>query len=217
MHIKKLSHCCLVIDLSKEGKPVRIVLDPGSFSIEQHDKIAHADIVLITHEHADHFHIESVKSLVQRSKGVEVIANDAVGEILAKDGVPHHVMKHGNAIDVKGVHIEAYGEKHALIHSSIPPVSNVGFFIENKFFFPGDALTDPKKPIDVLALPVAGPWLKISEALDYAIDLKPRTAFPVHDGVQRVPGMMNPLIEKILGQNGIEFIKVQDGGEIDIE
>src|ERR1700756_504955 len=98
MHIKKLSHCCLVIDIpTKEGKQVRIVLDPGSYSIEQHDKIAHADIVLITHEHQDHFHLDSLRSLVKRSKDISVVTNDAVGEILAKEGIPHHVMKHGNA------------------------------------------------------------------------------------------------------------------------
>jgi len=212
MHIKKLSHCCLVIDVNQK----RIVLDPGSYSIEQHDKIAHADIILITHEHQDHLHIESLKSMVKRSKDVAVVTNDAVGEILAKEGISHRVMKHGNAIDVKGVHIEAYGEKHALIHSSIPQSSNVGFFIENRFFFPGDALTDPKKPVDVLAFPVAGPWIKLSEGIDYALQLKPRMAFPVHDAVMRLP-TLNIVAEKVLSQNGIEFIKLEDGGEIEVK
>ena len=184
MHIKKLSHCCLIIDVNQK----RIVLDPGSYSIEEHDKVASADIVLITHEHQDHFHLESLKALVKRSKDIVVITNDSVGEILVKEGIEHKVMKHGNAIDVKGVHIEAYGEKHALIHSSIPQSSNVGFFIENRFFFPGDAFTDPQKPVDVLALPVAGPWLKISESITlkpsgFRLGLKKRTA---SSRVQRV-------------------------------
>lgn len=212
MHIKKLSHCCLVIDVNQK----RIVLDPGSYSIEQHDKVAHADIVLITHEHADHFHLESLKSLVKRSKDIAVITNDRVGEMLAKEGVEHKVMKHGNAIDVKGVHIEAYGKEHALIHNSIPPVSNVGFFIENRFFFPGDAFTDPKREVDVLALPVAGPWMKLSEAVDYALAIKPRLAFPVHDAVMPIP-TVHLVPEKILSKNGIEFIKLENGGELDIK
>jgi L-ascorbate metabolism protein UlaG (beta-lactamase superfamily) len=172
----------MVIDVNKR----RIVTDPGFYSIEEHDKIQHADIVLITHEHADHFHVESLKAMIKRIPGLSVIANDAVGEILAKDGIEHRVMKHGEAIDLKDVHIEAYGKHHALFHKSIPPVSNIGFFIENKLFYPGDAFTDPKKPVDVLALPVAGPWMKISEAIDYALKLKPRLAFPVHDAM-RIP------------------------------
>ncbi len=210
MHIKKLSQCCLVIDIEK----TRILLDPGSYSIEQHDKITHADIVLITHEHADHFHIESLKSLIKRAPDVTIITNDAVGEILAKEGIEHRIMKHGDKIDAKGIHIEAYGKEHAIFHSSLPATSNIGFFIQNKLFFPGDAFTDPEKPIDVLALPVAGPWMKISEAIDYALQVKPRLAFPVHDANRGASQHIIP--EKILGKNGIEFIKLEDGGTLDV-
>ena len=216
MHIKKLKHCCMVIKVPGQGgKHTVIVTDPGSYSIEEHDKIAYADIILITHEHADHFHLESVKALAKRSPGVSVIANDAVGDLLAREGIEHRIMKHGNAIEVKGVHLEAYGELHAVIHSSLPRVSNVGFFIENKLFYPGDALVDPEKPVDVLALPVAGPWLKIGEAIDYAIQVKPRLAFPVHDAVRSA--FQHTLPEMVLSQNGIEFIKLEDGGELEVK
>lgn len=34
---------------------------------------------------------------------------------------------------------------------------------------------------DVLALPVAGPWCRLSDALHYAIKMKPRAAFPIHE------------------------------------
>ena len=68
--------------------------------------------------------------------------------------------------------------------------------------------------MDVLALPVAGPWMKISEAVDYALAVKPRLAFPVHDGV-RIP--TNHLVpERILGANGIEFVKLEEGGELEL-
>ncbi|MES2216337.1 MAG: MBL fold metallo-hydrolase [Patescibacteria group bacterium] len=211
MKIKKLSHCCLVIDV----KDCRIVLDPGEFSIEEHRKVRKADIILITHEHYDHLHIESLKELVKNNAEVIVITNDAVGELLSKEGIKHRVMKHGNSIDVKDVHIDAYGEKHAQVHSSIPPVSNVGFFIENKFFFPGDAFTNPDKKVDVLALPVAGPWMKLGEAIDYGLLLKPRIAFPVHDAV-RIPSQ-HKIPEKVLEENGIQFIKLEEGGELNIE
>ncbi len=216
MHIKKLSHCCMVIDVKgSDGKQRRILTDPGSYSIEEHDKVKHADIVLITHEHQDHFHIESLKALLKRAPDASIFTNDTVGEMLAKEGIEHHVMEHGDVVDHKGIHIEAYGKKHALLHKSIPQSSNVGFFIENKLFFPGDAFTDPKKPINVMALPVAGPWTKMSEPIDYALELKPRMAFPVHDG-EGGGGFRNMFIEKILGQNGIEFVKLEDGGEMDI-
>jgi L-ascorbate metabolism protein UlaG (beta-lactamase superfamily) len=212
MHIRKLKHCCMLITV---GKTV-IMTDPGVFSIEKHDKVNHADIVLITHEHADHFHIESLKALIKRCPTVSVITNDAVGALLAKEGIEHHIMKHGDAIEHKGVRIEAIGEKHAVVHSSLPVVSNVGFFIEGKFFYPGDAFTDPKRSVDVLALPTVAPWLKISESLDYALMVKPRIAFPVHDAIAPA-GFMHPVIEKVLGASGIEFVKLEEGGELDVK
>jgi len=160
----------MLIDVKgADGKARRIMTDPGSYSIEQHDRVAHADIVLITHEHGDHFHIESLKAFLKRCPTASVFSNDTVGEMLAKEGIEHHIMKHGDAIDHKGVHIEAVGEKHALLHRSIPQSSNVGFFLEGKLFFPGDAFTDPKRSVDVLALPATGPWMKISEPIDYAL------------------------------------------------
>ena len=227
MKIHKLSHCCLVIDLkvsgdkSGEGHSRRILLDPGFYSVEKHIKVNKIDIVLITHEHADHFHIESLKELINNHPDIEVITNDVVGDLLAKEGIEHRIMEHGNIIDTKGVHVEAYGEKHALMHKTIPQVSNVGFFIEekisesksHKFFFPGDAFTLISKEIDILALPVSGPWMKISEAIDYALQMKPKKAFPVHDAIRF--GSAHLLPEKILGANGIEFIKLEEGGIID--
>jgi len=217
MKIHKLAHCCLVIDLkSKEGHSRRILLDPGFYSVERHIKVNKIDIVLITHDHADHLHIESLKELLKSHPDVEIITNDTVGAILAKEGIEHHVMEHGNVIDTKGVHIEAYGKNHAILHSSMPLMSNVGFLIEEsvgrKFFFPGDAFTLIDKEVDILALPVAGPWMKISEAIDYALQMKPKKAFPVHDAV-RIP-TAHILPERILGANGIEFIKLEEGGEI---
>jgi len=228
MKIHKLAHCCLVIDLKAVDKKTghsherRILLDPGFYSVEKHIKVNKIDIVLITHEHADHFHIESLKQLIKDQPEVKIITNNSVGEILAKEGIGHHVMEDGNVIDMKGIHIEAYGKNHAVLHSSMPLMSNIGFLISEgsaqgrpaqSFFFPGDAFTLIDKEIDILALPVAGPWMKISEAIDYALQMKPKKAFPIHDAV-RIP-TAHLLPEKILGANGIEFIKLEEGGIID--
>lgn len=211
MKIKKLSHCCLIVDINK----IRILIDPGSYSVEEHSKIKHVDIVLITHEHADHFHVESIKELVKRSPDAVVITNESVGDILAKEGILHRVMYHGNAVEVKGVRIEVFGKNHASMHRSVPPIPNVGFLIQDKLFFPGDSFTNPGKKIDALALPVAGPWMKLSEAIDYAIELKPRTAFPVHDAV-RIPSQ-HLLPEKVLSAHGINFVILEDGESVDVK
>ena len=68
--------------------------------------------------------------------------------------------------------------KHAEIFEEYGQVQNTGYFIENKLFYPGDAYTEPGKVVDVLALPVAGPWCKSAEAIAYAIRVQPKKAFP---------------------------------------
>jgi len=202
----------MLIETGPSNKRIKILTDPGIFSIEQHDKINHVDMVLITHEHPDHFHVESLKALLQRAPEAMVIVNSSVADLLVKEGIKHHVMRGGDVLDVLGVHLEGFGNDHAIIHKSLPRMANTGFFIDNKLFYPGDALTDPKKSVEVLALPVAGPWLRISDALDYAAALKPRVAIPVHDGI--VPrGFMYHVLDKVLTEQGIQFIRLEAGGE----
>ena len=55
-----------------------------------------------------------------------------------------------------------------LINSSVI----TGYMINN-LCYPGDAFTNPNMPIDILALPVAGPWMRIKDAINYALTLKP--------------------------------------------
>lgn len=105
--------------------------------------------------------------------------------------------------------ITGHGKEHAEIHSSIPRSSNTGYFFDEKFFYPGDAFIDPRKPVDILAIPVAGPWCKIGEAVDYALQIKPRTSFPVHDFVSIPASRIVP--GNILPKHGIEFTTLENG------
>ena len=50
MKITKIGHCCLVL----EEESIKILTDPGSFTIEGQEQITDLDVVLITHEHQDH-------------------------------------------------------------------------------------------------------------------------------------------------------------------
>jgi hypothetical protein len=47
--------------------------------------------------------------------------------------------------------------------------------------------------------------MKLSEAIDYALELKPKSCFPVHDGILKSPGVSHLLPKKILEENGIKF------------
>lgn len=201
MKITKFGHCCLLI----EENGVRILTDPGTYSTQQ-SEVKNIDFVLITHEHADHFHIDSLKALLKNNPQAKVITNKSVGALLEKDGIAFSVVENGQNSDANGVLIEGFGESHALMHTSIPPIQNTGYFIANKLFYPGDAFTNPGKQVEVLALPVAGPWMRLLEAIDYALLIKPKTCFPVHEGILKQPGSTHVIPSKVLEPKGIKFV-----------
>lgn len=210
MKIKKIGHCCLYIQTSG----VNILTDPGAFSTEQND-IKNIDLILITHEHADHLHIESLKTVLLNNTEARVFTNLGVGKILETENIKFEILERRSTQEVNGVMIEAFDGKHEEIFEEIGQVQNTGYLIDNKFFYPGDSFCNPNKTVDILALPVAGPWCKISDAIRYALLLKPKKVFPVHDGMldrDRIGGA-HKIPKKVLIDNGIEFIVMTDGDE----
>lgn len=200
MKITKYGHCCLLI----EEKGVRILTDPGTYS-DQQNSVLNIDIVLITHEHSDHFHLESLKKVIANNPQITIITNSTVGEILTRENIKFSVVEEGQTEIVNRISIEGFGTKHAIMHKSLSASNNTGYFIANKLFYPGDALTNPNKTINILALPVAGPWLRIAEAVDYALLLHPKTCFPVHDGILKHIGSAHSVPSRVLAENGIKF------------
>jgi L-ascorbate metabolism protein UlaG (beta-lactamase superfamily) len=198
MKITKLGHCCMLI----EEKGVKLLTDPGSFTVEKNITITGLDGILYTHEHGDHYHLQSLQALLKNNPKVKVLANPSVAAILAKEGIAHEVLANGGNSEIKGVPVSGHGMTHAIIHSSLPPVQNTGFFIAERLWYPGDELgVDPGLQPDIMALPLAGPWLKFGEAIDYALKLKPKMAFAVHDMVLNpmfagfIPQMAGPILE----------------------
>lgn len=205
MKITKLGHCCLLI----ETKGKRILTDPGSYTIETHSKIENIDYILFTHEHQDHYHTESLKVILEKNPEVVIFSNNSVSELLDKVGIKHTLVNNGDNILLGDISIDGIGEKHARMHSTIPLSSNLGYFIDGRLWYPGDAFTNPERSVEILALPVSGPWMKLSEAIDYALLLKPKKVFPVHDGTRF--GSSHILPAKVLTPEGIEFIVMTEG------
>lgn len=205
MKITKLWHCCLLI----ETRNKKLLTDPGCFTVETHAHLENIDAILFTHEHADHFHLDSLKVLLSENPRAIVFANTSVAELLTQSCIDHTVIHDGETVDFEGIMITGYGVHHTLQHSTWPLSANTGFFIDDRLFYPGDALTDPHRPVDILALPVAGGWLSTHEFIDYALKLQPKIAFPVHDHIRFISSHMVP--SKILPEHGIDFIPMTEG------
>jgi L-ascorbate metabolism protein UlaG (beta-lactamase superfamily) len=213
MKIRKIGHCCLLIE-TDAGK--RILTDPGNFSTGQNEATG-IDLAVITHEHADHFHVESLKAVLANNPTAQVVANAAVGTILAAEGIVHQVLEGEAAAEVSGVPLEAHDARHEEIFEEMGQVQNTGFFIAGRLFYPGDAFAVPAKPVEILALPVAGPWCRIRDAVRYALAVKPKVAFPVHDGMIQDGrfGSVHGAPAKFLPPAGIEFRPLGAGEEAD--
>lgn len=208
MKITKFGHCCLLI----ETKNLRILTDPGSYSNSQNE-VKNVDLILITHDHVDHLHIESLKEILANNSSARVITNSGVSKKLTYLGITHSILE-GEANETVGeVLVEAFDGKHEEIYGDFGQVQNTGYFIDNKLFYPGDSFFDPEKEIDTLALPVAGPWCTIQDAVNYALKVKPKKAFPVHDGMMYADrrGATRAVPTKFLGENGIQFIDMNEG------
>ena len=220
MNIKKIGHCCLVIkipSMTDSKKTLTILTDPGSFTTEQ-DELTGVDIVLITHEHQDHFHIESVKKILANNPNAVIITNATVGAKLDGESIAWERVGDKEKNDAHGTLIEGYGHRHAVIYEEWGETENTGYMIASVLFYPGDSFTNPGRGVEILALPVAGPWMKLSEALDYAATIKPRIAFPVHDAIYNpsTTGFLYKMLEMILTKKGVMFATLMAGDEKDL-
>ncbi|MBI3588848.1 MAG: MBL fold metallo-hydrolase [Candidatus Liptonbacteria bacterium] len=209
MTLTKLGHCCLVI----EDQGLRILTDPGEYSTLQNE-VKNIDLILITHEHGDHLHVESLKTVLENNPKAKIITNHGVGKILTGEGIPHEFLEHGQEKIVGGLKLEGHGDRHADIYETVPVVQNTGYFISERLFYPGDALYNPQKPVEILALPVAGAWLPIADAVNYAKLIKPQICFPVHDANLKWPGFTHRIPGGALTPLGIKFIVPEENKSI---
>lgn len=208
MKVTKIGHCCLLIEV--KGK--RILTDPGSFTVRKHE-LKDIDVVLITHEHGDHVHVESLKEIVAQNPDVTIYTNTGVGKLLDEAGIEYFKLEGTDSTQFGDIEIEALDGKHAEIFEDFGQVQNTGYFIDRHLFYPGDSYIEPEEAVPVLALPVAGPWCKLSDTLHYAINVKPKKAFPVHDGLLNSAGVeiIHGVAKAVLAENEVDFVSLEAG------
>ncbi|MFD2079280.1 L-ascorbate metabolism protein UlaG, beta-lactamase superfamily [Actinopolymorpha cephalotaxi] len=209
MRILKYTHSLVRLEKSDRA----LVIDPGSFSEEE--PLDGAEAVLITHEHTDHLDVDKLS----RHPDLQIWTNAATASLLTDvDPDRLHVVAAGEDFIAAGFEVSVYGELHEVIHPDLPPVPNIGFFVDDSFFHPGDAFTVPDRPVDTLMVPTSAPWLKSSESIDYIRAVRPRLAVSVHDGLLNDIGL--GLVDNLVGgmaeQAGSEFRRLASGGSIDI-
>lgn len=210
MTITKFGHSCLLV----EDSEARILIDPGKWS-SGFLEAGPFDAIFLTHEHPDHTYPEYLKQLLAKNPSTLLYANAGVGRVLDQEGMRYEQVADGERLKIKNVEVQAMGREHAVIYPTMPHVENTSYLIGGRFFCTGDALYDPKQSVEVLALPVCAPWLKLSDAIDYAKVLNPKMCFPVHDdGMLKELGPFHKHPERELTAVGIQWTVLENGKEM---
>ena len=67
-----------------------------------------------------------------------------------------------------------------------------------------------------MALPLSAPWGTIGGSIDYALEVKPKKCFSVHDGMLKVRGPFDMMPNKVLPPAGIEYLEPEAAKNIEI-
>jgi L-ascorbate metabolism protein UlaG (beta-lactamase superfamily) len=211
MRIVKFGHACVRV----EHEGAAVVIDPGVFT--EVGALDGAEAVLITHEHADHYLPDNL-----RATDAPVFTIDAVATKIREDApeVAERVtvVRPGEEFEA-GLPVRAVGELHAVIHPEFPRFYNSGYVLtagDEKVYHPGDALTGPEEEVDLLCVPVSAPWLKASEAIDFAREVKAPRNLAIHDRIYSEAGLgiVDGHMNAFLPDSGQEYVRLPDGAEL---
>lgn len=177
-HIKWLGHGSFVI----EGTPL-IYINPWRVSASAF----HADVILIGHDHYEHFSVADVAKL--RAEHTKIISNERVARIL--DNVT--VLRPWQSITMDRTSIKAV-PAYSPNHSKHPKEDGgLGFVISTNYhdiYYVGDSqIIDEMRVLrpDIAIIPIDNNGtLSISEAVGLVEQIRPRWVIPCNWGVSDV-------------------------------
>jgi L-ascorbate metabolism protein UlaG (beta-lactamase superfamily) len=212
MRLTKHGHACVRVE--HEGSTV--VIDPGMFT--EPEAVDGADVVLLTHEHPDHVDVANL-----RRTDAPVLTIAAVAARLRADAPDVaervRVVAPGESFEAAGVPVTAVGELHAVIHPEMPRFDNSGFTLrlgDLVVHHPGDALVVPDADVDLLLVPSSAPWLKASEAVDFAREVGAPRNLAIHDRIytDAAHRILAGHMQHFLEPAGQEYLRLADGEDL---
>lgn len=176
MELTHYGHACVLVST----EVARLLIDPGTLSTG-FEALTDLDAILITHEHADHVDVPKVLELLAGNRATRLVVDEVTADQFRDQ--PFTVARPGDALSIAGEAIVVLGGTHAPVYGDAPGCPNLAYLIgDQEFLHPGDSLFLPQHPVETLAVPLAGPWLKLAEAIDYVKAVGPQRVLPIHQG-----------------------------------
>jgi L-ascorbate metabolism protein UlaG (beta-lactamase superfamily) len=150
-----------------------------------------ADLILVTHEHSDHFDQGDIAS-VSTPQTVVVGPAEVTGQL---EGAQTRTIAPGQSLQVGGVKVRAvpaynlnkYADRKAGLFFHPKADGKVGYVVEidgRTIYHTGDTDNIPEMSdidVDIALLPVSGTYvMTVDEALEACTRLKARTVVPMH-------------------------------------
>ena len=191
MKLTKYGHSCLLVEVG----PDRILVDPGTFS-QEWESLTGLTAVLVTHQHPDHLDPAALPALLEANPKARLVVEPSIrtasdsGDL---DLPGASALAPDDQTAIGDVLVTAVGGAHAVIHPDIPRIGNVGFVLRSEgeptLFHPGDSYAVAPGGVDVVAVPLYGPWGALRETVDFARAVAAPEGFGIHDGLLNERGL----------------------------
>ncbi len=160
-----------------------IYFDPYLIKEESHD----ADFILITHDHYDHFDLDSINK-ISNDKTIFIIPDSMVKKVLSKLNMSKVMtVVPNNEYTIEGLHIVTVPSYNTNKDFHQKSYNWVGYLVEidgKSVYVAGDTdITEENKSVicDIAFLPIGGTYtMDYKEAAELANILKPSIVIPTH-------------------------------------